>query len=427
MLHSIAANDCSPLSPQPLHSTPALSEEIEKSRGRAPQPPVEEQRRRLSAVRELLAENSLDGLLVYGSAETKPEPIRYLAGYVHVFPSACSLLLIPRHEAASILLIDQAWHLDEARKMSWIGDVRAMPNGARRWRADELRASLGAALDDGGLASGRIGIFDAAMPSVYSDALTASRPEVQLTDATEVWDELVGSPSEYDREMVLRTAAIADEGLAAVSASAGEGVFEYDVCINALRRMASLGAEFLHGSGVSTHINIGSHSELISNVRPFLFSGNRLEAGQMFWVDLTASYAGYYIDCDRTISVGDPSGPQQELYDITAAMYSAMLNEARAGIAGGEFWEVGNAVAQEAGRADSSNHVYLGHTTGAATSQRPVVAPGEDKPLRDGSFVNIEPGIFVPGLGSACIENTLAIRADGADAINRFGIEMQIV
>src|SRR5919109_941479 len=103
-------------------------------------------------------------------------------------------------------------------------------------------------------------------------------------------------------------------------------------------------------------------------------------------------------------------------------MYEVMLAEARPGISGGELWEKANAVAEEAGYAAYSNHVYLGHTTGITTSSRPVVARGETEPLRAGSFLNVEPGIFVPGVGSACIENTLHITEAGAQPINAFPI-----
>jgi Xaa-Pro aminopeptidase len=403
-----------------------VAAEVEKSKGRAPKPPETETRARLERTRALLEEGSLDAILAFGSSGTSPEPVRYLAGYVHVFPTASSFVLIPR-DGDPILMIDQPWHLDEAAEMSWIEDVRTFPNGARRWLADELRTSLKDALGDSGLTSGTVGVLEAAMPTVYLQALRDAAPGLEIVDGSWVWDDLVGSPSDYDREMVHRTAQIADRGLATVVDAARAGVPEYEVCLEALRAMAALGAEFVHGSGVSTHINIGSHSLLVSNVRPFLFTGNQLEEGQMFWVDLTASYAGYYIDCDRTIAVGEPTERQRELYDVTAAMYAAMLESARAGVPGGELWDAGDAVARDAGLAEYSNHVYLGHTTGASTSQRPVIARGEAGPLREGSFVNVEPGIFVPGVGSACIENTLAVEADGATAVNAFDIGLHVV
>jgi Xaa-Pro aminopeptidase len=265
------------------------------------------------------------------------------------------------------------------------------------------------------------------MPSIYADVLSASLPDAINVEATPVWEELVGSPSVYDGEMIRATARVADAGFAAAVETAGAGVPEYEVCFASLRAMASLGAEFLHGSGVSTHINIGSFSDAISNVRPFLYSSEPLEQGQMFWLDLSASHAGYYTDSDRTISVGEPNEEQRRIFDATTEIYRVMCSEARAGITGGELWELANRVVEEAGYAEYSNHIYLGHTTGIATSVRPVVAKGETAELRAGSFLNIEPGIFVPGVGSACVEDTLYLTDDGATPINEFGTEVHVV
>ena len=242
-------------------------------------------------------------------------------------------------------------------------------------------------------------------------------------EAIPVWEELVGSPSAYDGEMIGATAHVADAGFVAAVETAAAGVPEYEVCFAALRAMASLGAEFLHGSGVSTHINIGSFSNAISNVRPFLYSSEPLEQGQMFWLDLSASHAGYDTNSERTISVGEPNEEQRRIFDATTEIYRVMCSEARAGISGGELWELANRVVEDVGYAEYSNHIYLGHTTGITTSVRPVVAKGETAELRAGSFLNIEPGIFVPGVGSACIEDTLYLTEDGATPINEFGTD----
>jgi Xaa-Pro aminopeptidase len=401
--------------------------EVEKSKGRPPKPPAEEQEGRLERARKAMAERELDALLVYGSAEINADPIRYLSGYVHVFPSASSLLLLPL-EGEPVLLIDQSWHLEEARKMSFLEDVRAYPNPGRTWLADELRTTVRDALAGAGVERGRIGILAGGTPLVYRDVLEAAAREATLVaEGAAVWADLVASPSDWDAANIRQTAQVADAGLAAAVEAAGAGIPEYEVCLRSLEEMASLGAEFLHGSGMTTHINIGSFSDVISNVRPFLFTGNLLEEGQMFWLDLSACCAGCYTDTDRTISVGEPTQEQRELYDVTAEMYRVLLDGAKAGVAGGDLWERGNQVAVEAGLGDYLNHVYLGHTTGITTSSRPVVARGETAELAAGSFLNLEPGIFVPGVGSACIENTVHITESGAQAINRFGLEIHVV
>jgi Xaa-Pro aminopeptidase len=404
-----------------------LEAEVEKSRGRAPKPPAEEQAGRLARARRAMAAAELDALLVYGAADVNADPIRYLSGYLHVFPGASSLFLLPL-EGEPVLLVDQPWHLEEARKMAFVEDVRTFPNPARGWLADELRAAVGGAFASAGVTGGRIGLLAGTTPLVYGDVLEEAVPGATLVgEGAAVWTELVASPSEWDAAHIRQTALVADAGLAAAVEAAGAGVPEYEVCLRALERMASLGAEFLHGSGTSTHINIGSFSDVVSNVRPFLFTGRRLEEGQMFWLDLSACYAGCYTDTDRTIAVGEPTDEQRRLYEVTAEMYRVLLAGAKAGVPGGELWEAGRRVAADAGLADYLNHVYLGHTTGVTTSSRPVVARGEPKELVDGSFLNLEPGIFVPGVGSACIENTVYVTESGAEPINGFGLEIHVV
>jgi Xaa-Pro aminopeptidase len=409
-----------------LRTEPLAALDLERSQGRSPKPPVEEQRNRLQRVRTAMDAHELDGLLVWGSAAANGDPIRFLSGYLHVFPGASSLLLVPR-ERDPVLLVDQPWHLEEARKMSWVEDIRPYPNPARRWLADELRRAIQDSVRAAGLTSGRLGVFGGEMPAVYAEILADTLADASFGDAVPVWEDIVAAPSPYDVTKIRETAAVADLGLAGAVEAAGEGVPEYELCFHSLARMAAAGADFLHGSGLSTHVNTGSFSDVISNVRPHLFSRRPLEAGQMFWLDLSACYEGYYTDTDRTISVGEPSPEQRELYEVTAEMYRVMLVEARAGVPGGDLWESATKVAVDAGYGDYSNHVYLGHTTGITTSSRPVVARGETAELRPGSFLNVEPGIFVPGVGSACIENTLHITEDGATPINEFGIEIHVV
>ena len=98
--------------------------EIEKARGRAPQPPEAVQKERIERIRSSLEERDMDAVLMFSDG-SHPDNNRHLSGYVHVFHYAYSLLLVPR-ESDPVLLIDQPWHMDEAEKMSWIKDIRPL-------------------------------------------------------------------------------------------------------------------------------------------------------------------------------------------------------------------------------------------------------------------------------------------------------------
>lgn len=397
----------------------------EKAEGIAPTLPARERERRLERARELLRARGIDGMLIYGDGPTKPDPIRYLTGLVHVFPRARSVLLLPREEPP-ILLIDRPWYLPEAREMTWIDDVRTIPSAFTE-EYDSLREALGTAVVDAGLSEARIGLLDLELPAAVRQAVTDAHPAAELTVDPSPWRELVASPSEYDAELIGETASIADAGLEAVAAACEAGKTEREVCLDALGRVGELGAEFLHASAISTHVDIGSFGRGRSNLQPFLYTEAELEEGEMFWVDLIVCNRGYYVDCDRTICVGEPTAEQRELYDVCRRMYEEMVDAVEPGVTGGEVWERGHEVAADAGYGDDLNSIYLGHSTGITISESPVVDESEHREIRAGQFLNVEPGIFVPEIGSACIENTLHVTESGAEPINESSIDLRVV
>lgn len=387
--------------------------ELEKSRGLAPKPPRSERKYRLRMVRESLDERGLDAVLFFGTGTENTDPVRYLAGYVHIIPRSHTFVLIPKDDDP-ILLVDRPWHLDDARKMSWFDDVRTFPRGSMNMAPGEIRSTLTELFE--GVSIERLGLFERSMPTIYGDLLQQLLPEVERVDGRAVWNDLVTSPSEYGIEMMSEAVEIADEGLATVVSAAEAGRPEWEVCLEAFGRMASMGAEFRHPS--KTLSLIGSNSEVISNLRPFEFTANRLRRGQMFWYDQITSYSGYYIDCDRTISVGEPTSAQQEIYDVVADMYEEMEAAVKPGVRGGDLWNIGYDIAERSGYGDYVNFIHFGHTIGPSIVGRTVAGDGVDYQVKSGSFVNIEPGIFVPEVGSACIENTLYVSDDGAEPLN---------
>ena len=264
------------------------------------------------------------------------------------------------------------------------------------------------------------------MPALYHQALQEAVPEAHLVDAVGLWSQTVAAPSEYDISMIQRTAEIADAGMRTALDGCSDGASEYEICIEAMRSMASMGAEFLHGGGTSTHINIGSGSQVVSNVRPFLFTTRQLNNGDMFWLDLSASYAGYYVDFDRTVCVGEPTAKQQRIYDACRGMYDALLGAIRPGVTGAEVFEKGFQVAQDTGFENRFNLIYLGHMSGITTSERPFLIPEETMGLREGGFINIEPGIFDPDVGTSSLEDIIWIDPDGGNPVTKCNLDLHI-
>ena len=394
-------------------------DEVRKAQGLTPPVPVEEHRRRVLRTQAAMERHGFDALFVYGTASPQPDWVRYLVNFVHPYLFTGSFVVLSR-QGEPILLIDREWNLPNAREMTWVEDVRWYPYGAFRWQFDEVaRAFARLAADLGLRPRARVGVLELEMPTLYRRAIEQALPEAELAECRDVWGDLVRAPTPYDREMVRRTAAVADAGMRAALEACREGVPEYEVGLASMRAMAGLGAEFLHGGATSTHVNIGAGSTVISNVRPYLFTGKRLERGEMFWLDLSAMYAGYYVDFDRTAVIGSPTPEQQRLYDVCREIYDALKAALRPGITGGELYRIGQAVADRHGLGKAANHVYLGHATGITTNERPFLVEGETQPVTAGCLINLEPGIFVPGVGGTSLEDTFLVGDDGIESLTQ--------
>jgi Xaa-Pro aminopeptidase len=406
---------------QQVGERPGFTEDYEselvKARGVAPPVPEGELSNRLERLRELMAQEGLDAMLVFGAPQ-EPTWLRYLANYVYPFVIAEGFLLVTR-DRDPILLIDRDWFVPQAREMSPYEDIRVLPYVEFPWQFDTLVKEFDRALSDSGVSGGRLGICELDMPALYARALAATDVQLELVDATGVLSKLIEAKSEYDQEMVRRSASIGDATMWEALRTCGEGVPEYEVGIAAERVASARGAEQGSGTQTRTHIYIASSSELVSNVRPFRYTGRRLERGDMFFIDLSVCYRGYYTDFCRTVVVGEPSPEQQEIFDVVKACHEYLIDKVEPGLTGAEVFDLSMVPVQERAPqyADKVNFVWAGHGTGLIISEPPFFTKGEERKIQANTFINVEPGLFVPGVGNASIEDMLFVSESGVSLV----------
>lgn len=398
------------------------NDEVRMALGFSPAVPAAEAQGRLARARDFTRARGLEAVLHFGNARY-PDPVRYLANYVHPFGAATSFLLV-QADGDPVLAIDRWWDLETAREMSWVRDVRAFtPVSVDEGRTQAFFREL---FLEQKLETARIGICETDMPAVYRRVIHEALPTGSFTNGRGVWQDLVAHPTGFDVEMVRETAVIADEAMKAVLTACRPGQTEHQAALEGYRVVAEMGGEFLHNCGTSTHINIGSSSQIRGNVRSFLHTGRRLQRGDMFWVDMTVYYRGYSIDFDRTVSVGPPSAEQREVYQVCRAAYDALREALRAGRTGEEIYEAGMAVTRDTPFAEKINFVWLGHATGLAAAEAPFLAHAEKRRVVRGQLMNIEPGIFVPGIASSSLEDCFLVSEGLAEPLTRCSLDLHI-
>jgi Xaa-Pro aminopeptidase len=155
--------------------------------------------------------------------------------------------------------------------------------------------------------------------------------------------------------------------------------------------------------------------------------GRRLAPGDLVFIDNACGVEGYQTDKTMTYMFGralpdDAVGVHRQcvgVQDLMAgllmpgrtpsSMYSEVMEHLDPGFLE-NFMGFGNRRAN-----------FLGHGTGLAVDEWPVIAPGFDDPLEEGMTIALEPKKGIAGIGMVGIENTYRVTARGGVSLTGTG------
>jgi len=325
---------------------------------------------RLEAVSGWLEECGLDLLLLMDRANT-----RYLTGF-RLNRAASSCLVVPR-KGPPVYVVAQL-DLERARRDCWLEEVIPFPEdspdhmavlapfltGARRVGVERGLFSLELAERVSGLAKGK----------------------VEFVDVGGFLLELRARKSPVELELLREAAAIADRVMAEVAKQIRPGVREQELVgwVDYLTRR--FGAE---GPSFEAFFMSGENAWLPQRVA----TQKALAEGELALLDMGAVYQGYCSDLTRTFAVGEPGKKQRELFRVAREAQAAALGW-------GEYFP----------------HI-TGHGVGLAIHELPTLDKSSDYELSPGMVVTVEPGIYLPGVGAARIEDMVVVTEDGCQIL----------
>jgi len=295
------------------------------------------------------------------------------------------------------------------RECSWIEDVRPYRFGSGDPNLDALDL-LAEAIEESGVARGRIGIETAFMPSKYHAELGRRLRRAELVEAEEAFAlaRLVKTPMEIE---LLRLAAYrTDKAIATAFALAQPGDTEKDLQREIMVNLVRLGAEAIGGSFVES----GEHSlvwHAPATQRP-------IERGEVIHVDFGGVFGGYYSDLARNAVVRAPSARQEEIYRSLWEIEQRLFERVKPGVTAHELWELG--IKEHTARGLVYPAGTLGHGIGLRVHDGFEVAEGADVPLEPGMVINIEPSHFEPGDARYHIEDTGVVTENGVEIFSDF-------
>ena len=341
--------------------------------------------RRVQQLRDKLAEDSLDGILI-----TNIPNVRYLSG----FTGSSGSCLIYSDKA---FFISDGRYLTQSKKQ--VKEMEIVIGSGRHENIIQKNDLIKKRMS--------LGIEGEIFPSIdweptfrYVEEiaavkdvseLRAIKTAVEITD--EVFDQIVPE---------LRVGAVEREIAAKIS-------YAYKL----------LGA---HKDSFEPIVASGAKSAL-----PHAVPGDKVfEEGDFVVLDFGAQYDGYHADMTRTVVIGHATDRHIEIYDIVKEAQQKGCNTAKVNMSCKELdFVVRNHISQK-GFGDNFVH-GTGHGLGLDVHTMPWLSQESKDTLLENYVITIEPGIYIPDFGGVRIEDDVVIKKDGCEVLNKSPRELLIL
>ncbi len=360
---------------------------------------------RTDRLAEELRERELDALLVQSRYD-----LRYLTG----FTGSHGLALVrarPTAQEPHLFLTDFRYETQSEQQVS---------SGYRRQIV--VGELMDAAAEQLGESGGRVGFDESALTVGAHRRLREQLAESwELLAATRIVAALRLVKDAGEIALIRAASNLADEALRTILEDGLAGRTEREVAIELELRMRRLGAE---GPSFSTIVAAGAHGAL-PHAEP---RGEEIADDVLVTIDWGALLDGYCSDCTRTYATSERiSAEGREVYALVLAAQLRGLEALRPGPSGREVDAAARAVIAEGGHGEQFGH-GLGHGVGLEVHEGPRLSrTAGEEPLREGSVVTVEPGVYVPGELGVRIEDLAVVRADGAEVLTGMPKELTVV
>jgi Xaa-Pro aminopeptidase len=329
-----------------------------------------EKDRRYRLVRERMAAQNLDALIVIGNAQiTQKGYVKYLTNYRSMLYDL--VVIFPIQGEARLLVpspVQKYW----GGILSWIKNIEEqVPN---------LNKSLSRSLQEMGLSKGRLGLINTKI--ISADAylsLTKDFPDASLVDATPILEELRMIKSRGEQGLVRTAASLADLSFKVLSKILRPGITEREIIAQVDRALIAGGAEDIF------HI----FSSKPGNLFPFAPSDRAIEKGDIIILNTELSGpGGYWVQMVRTSFLGRPKSHIERMYDTLIEIRSRLIGQLRPDK---KASEVAKWVRNEIINSGFEIGVNFGHCLGLDVVERPLVHLNDETPLKPGMVITVHP------------------------------------
>ncbi len=240
--------------------------------------------------------------------------------------------------------------------------------------------------------------------------------KLELCMARNLSTQVRRQKDEEEMRLLRRAAEIADAGMKTARSNIRAGVKELDVVAEINYTLRKLGAGEL---AFETQVNSGWHS-LCS---PYSAIAKPIERGDMIVVDIGLKYCGYWGDLTRTFILGHPEKRQIEILRLVLEAQENAIKKLRAGMGASEIDAEARNTFIRSGYGSYFTH-HTGHGLGLG-GDLPRLVPSSEDVLQVNDSFTVEPGIYVPDVGGARIEDDIMITEEKVEILTSFPKDLE--
>jgi Xaa-Pro aminopeptidase len=331
---------------------------------------LQERDRRYRIVKEKMAAQGLDALIVINSAQINEKGfVKYLTNYRSILYNCVAIF--PLDGEARLLVpspVQKYW----ANLLGWIPRTED--------QVPSLDESLAKNIREMGLSKARLGLINSRiMPAQTYLSLAKNFPDASIVDATSVIEETRMVKSAAEQALTREAASLADLSFRVLAEILRPGIREREIVAEVDRRLIGEGAEDIF------HL----FSSKPGNLFPYAPTSRAIEQGDTVILNTELSApGGYWVQMIRTSFVGKPKPDVERMYDVLIEITSRLPQQLRVGKRVGEVAEW---VRKEIIDAGFETGVNFGHCLGLDVVERPIVHVKEEATLEAGMVITVHP------------------------------------
>lgn len=375
--------------------------------------------RRMTLTREMMRDENLDALVVYGDSGFERMNVEYLTNYRPTFLTY--FICFQDQTEQSTLFVGISNHLQFVREVSIVDDIRVSLPGPAQRVANRL-AEADTPLEQVGI----VGVdprYNLSIPHPHYTVLAGSL-HTDLLDATIPFLHLLSVKSEAELGRIRRAGEITDAGMTALADAVAPGVTELE-----LERAFQDACRAAGGDRQARFISSAPMTDAEPGAcLPWKQPSSRsLSNGDVVTTEVGATYRGYATQVHRPITLGRPPTSQyRDLFDIARETYDAMLDALQPGNEARDVHDAMEPVeASEFKCYDVSLHGYgNGYLHPFVGTRNSNYWPGVDDPVtgswvfQEDMVVVVQPNVVTPDETAGLqLGATAIITSQGAEVV----------